>query len=47
MSVALFTNAHVMPIEPSSGSSPRSQKFRAFSNSVRRKYQTHANPVMP
>ena len=42
MSMALWTNAHVIASAPSSGKMPRKNRFRAEVNNVARKYQTHA-----
>ena len=47
MSLALMTNADAIASPPSSGKMPRKNRFRADGNNVLRKYQTHANAVMP
>ena len=47
MSLALMPKANAIAMPPSSGKMPRKNRFRADENSVLRKYQTHANAVMP
>ena len=46
MSMAEYTIAKMSSSDPTSGNTSRFQKLRHDSNSVARKYQTQANPVM-